>query len=199
MSKSRELTLRERILWDVHVSMRYHRRRRAFFEGFDRVTKAVGVLGGSAAIAGLIGDGKNIPVTASAIVVVISTIDLVIGTGQAATRHRDLERRYIELEKEIIGVGEETFRPVDFEKFLKEYLTIEAEEPPVLRCLAALCYNEELLRSDGFSEKNLLQIKRYQRFFAHIIDIKPDLIGFPDKKDDERGLARGQVDLPKFP
>lgn len=197
--KDRAMTLRERILWDVHVSTRYHRRRRAFFEGFDRVTKAIGVLGGSAAILSLIGSGKTSTAIASSIVVFISTIDLVIGTGQSATRHRDLERRYIELEKEIIGTGEEQFTPVDYEKFSKEYLAIEAEEPPVLRSLAALCYNEELLMLDGFSEKNLLQIKWYHRFFAHIIDIKPDLIGLPDKQDDERGLARGQVDLPKVP
>jgi hypothetical protein len=196
MSEDRKMTLRESILWDVHVSIRYHRRRRAFFEGFDRVTKAVGVLGGSAAITTLLGNGKTPTVIASAIVVVISTTDLVIGTGQAATRHRDLERRYLELEEEIIEAGEERFQ---FEKFSKKQVEIEKEEPWVLRNLAALCYNEELLRTDGASEKSHLQLKWYQRWFAHIIDIKPDLIELPDKQDDERGLARRQSNLPKFP
>lgn len=44
---------RHEILWRISLSTLYHRRRERFFDTWDRVVKAVSIIGGSAALAKL--------------------------------------------------------------------------------------------------------------------------------------------------
>jgi hypothetical protein len=179
-STPRELSSRELLLLDIRIWECYHHRRRAFLEGFDRVVKAIAILGGSVAISKLFGDSKIAVPISGAVVVFFSTINLVCATSQAATRHYDLEKRFIDLEKKIIGVPEEKFTCVDNERFTNEALDIAAGEPPALQNLYALCYNT-VFRAEGFGKNYYLKLKWYHHlpFITHIVDINPSGIISP--------------------
>lgn len=175
MSEGRALTPREHLLLDVRISVCYDHRRRAFLESFDRIAKAITILGGSVAIVGLSENSEITILIASMVVVFFSTLNLVCASGQAAARYYELEKRFIELEKKIIAVSEENFTLVDTTKFSNELLTISAEEPTVLRGLYALCYNQ-VFRTEGFGKKYYLPLKWYHYVFAHIADINTNSI-----------------------
>lgn len=134
-------TDRWNILWAVQKSQRYHSRRNAFFDRWNKATAFVGVLAGSAVIAALAEQApKALAVAGGVLVVVMSGIDLVVGTSQMAHRHSDLRRRFCELEADIsreLSPGESTIA-----EWQARRLAIEAEEPPTYVALDLLCENE---------------------------------------------------------
>jgi hypothetical protein len=54
-------------------------------------------------------------------------------------------------------------------------LAIEADEPPILRVLDAICHNE-LLRAMGYPKEREAQIAWYQRLLASFVDIREHAI-----------------------
>lgn len=129
------------VLWAVQKSQRYHSRRTAFFDRWNKTTALVGILGGSTAFAAV---GKYVPETigtiAAAFVVVMSGVDLVASTGEMARRHNDLRRRFCELEAEIrqCAAVEDTV----VASWQGKRLSIESDEPPTYVALDLLCENE---------------------------------------------------------
>ena len=65
------------------------------------------------------------------------------------------------------------------EKLLKqitdEKLSIESTEPPVLRVLNEMCWNEEA-KAQGIKPEKWREIKWYQRLFSSFFDIVPESI-----------------------
>lgn len=129
------------VLWAAQRSQRYHSRRNTFFDRWNKATALVGVIGGSSVVASL---GELFPphmgLIAAAIVVFMSGIDLVAGTGEMARRHNDLRRRYCELEAEIVSDLEPS--EASIAKWQAKRLAIESDEPPTYVALDVLCYNE---------------------------------------------------------
>src|SRR5262252_7118051 len=68
MSAVRKLSQRENLLLDVRIAAHYHHRRRSFLEGFDRMAKAIAIIGGSVALSRLFG-GNEIAVSIAGVVV----------------------------------------------------------------------------------------------------------------------------------
>lgn len=135
------------ILWAVQKSQRYHSRRNAFFDRWNKATAFVGVLAGSAVIAALADQvPKALAVAGGVLVVVMSGVDLVVGTSQMAHRHGDLRRRFCELEADISRDPSPTESTVA--EWRARRLTIEAEEPAIYVALDLLCENE-LARAYG--------------------------------------------------
>ena len=98
------------------------------------------------------------------------SIDLVVGTASAAHLHYDLSRQFIELERQM----ELAARPIDAQslaKFTARRLEVEADEPPVLRVLDAMCHNE-LARAMGSERSHFARIRFYQRWLAHFFDVQ---------------------------
>lgn len=133
------------ITFDVRRSVRYHMCRRRTYERFDKITNMLSVIFGSAAVYGVLEtNSKSWALGAAAVVTITSSINLVIGSSQRAREHGDLARRFIELEKRLLGEpNAEVLYQVK-----QERLTIEAEEPPVLQILDCMCYNDQL-RAEG--------------------------------------------------
>ena len=93
------------LLFDIGRSVRYHNRRRAFFDRIDRLANMLSVIFGSTAVYGVLAqDHQALALTAAALVTVLSAINLVVGSSQKARAHADFARRFIELEKRMIGV-----------------------------------------------------------------------------------------------
>ena len=91
-------------------------------------------------------------------------------TSKAARLHSDLARRFIELEKEFLP--EKATTRAELDRLEAARLTIEADEPPILRILDSVCHNE-LLRAMGYEDEVFLKIFWFQRLFANFIDIAP--------------------------
>ncbi|WKN21516.1 hypothetical protein [Azotobacter vinelandii] len=160
------------MLFGVRRSIRYHQRRRAFFERLDQFSNMLSVIFGSTAIYGVLGpDAKKFALIASAMVTATASINLVIGCSKKAREHSDLARRFIELEKRMIGKASvERLNEVT-----EARLNIEAEEPPILRVLDALCHNDQM-RAMGYKREQLAKIGPLQTLFAQIFDWRPGAI-----------------------
>lgn len=165
------------LLFGVRRSIRYHVRRRMFFDRLNLTASAVSVIFGSAAMAAMLGDlGRGWVTAAAAVVTVVSAINLVVGAARMARLHADLARRFVELEQQIVLASGAAESAVS--RFTATRLGIEAEEPPVLRVLDSLCHNE-LMRAMGYPPADLLRIRWYQRLLAQILDIEDHAISHP--------------------
>lgn len=157
----------------VRRSVRYHNRRRAFFDRLDKITNMVSVIFGSAAVFGVMDvNFKTLALTAAAMVTVTSAVNLVLGSSLRARDHADFARRFIALEKEM-----EIHAPIaeTLKRLTAQRLDIESDEPPIMRVLDCLCHNEQM-RAQGYSPEQFAKIRWWQSLFAQIVDLREDLI-----------------------
>ncbi|RQZ24047.1 hypothetical protein DIE14_23100 [Burkholderia sp. Bp9017] len=160
------------MLFGVRRSIRYHQRRRAFFDRWDQLGNVFSLVFGSAAIYGVLeADYKTLALVASGLVTILSAVNLVFASAQRARLHHDFARKFQEIEQEmLVSPDEQVLQDVS-----RKRLDVEADEPPVLHVLNCLCHNEQM-RADGYPASNLAKIKWWQRMFAHFVDLREDLI-----------------------
>ena len=164
------------LLFGVRRSVRYHMRRRGVFERVGTIKNALNLVFGSVTIYGVLSHfGPEIPVATAALVSILSALDLVIGSARMARLYHDLARRFIELERRMEMEGVEAVDARRIADWTRERLAIEAEEPPVLRVLDTLCYNE-LARAMGYGQKHQAKVGFFQRLFAQVYDVRQDTL-----------------------
>ena len=166
-----------KLLWGIRRSIRYHVHRQSFFEGFNTCSNVVALLFGSGAILTVLAKYPDwLTISLAAFVTVFSTINLVVRTTERAQAHRDFSKQFHEIEKNLMA-GRPTEEMI--QKAMARRLEIEADEPPVLLVLDAICHNE-MLRSEGYDRitdaSQHCNVTRTQRLFAHIFDLWPDKI-----------------------
>jgi hypothetical protein len=123
-------------IFSVRSSIRYHEHRLAHFDRLHRLSSAVTIL-----LAGVIFmelGGATSPWyirVLSAAGALLGTFDLVLGFAKCADLHRDLKRRFAELEIDLLkGMG-----PTAAEVARRQ---IEIDEPPIYSALTVLCHEE---------------------------------------------------------
>lgn len=162
------------LLFSVRRSVRYHARRRMFFDRLNLTANALSVIFGSATMFALLTKaGALWAPSAAAIVTTVSAINLVVGSASMARLHADLGRRFVELEMRIIS--RPSVSAEDVSQWTSNRLAIESDEPPVLRILDVLCHNE-LLRALGYDVKDMVRVRWWQRIAAQFFDVREDLI-----------------------
>ncbi len=168
------------LLFDVRRSIRYHHKRIRYYDGLHKLSTLLAAFSGSATIITVLGKaGSFWIILFAAIVAVFSISDLVFGTNQKARLHEDLSRKFIDLEKSIITAN--TLSAKTISNFTAQRLDIELNEPPPLKVLDSMCYNESL-RAMGHDEACFVKIAWYQRLFSNLCDINEHLIKVPSKK-----------------
>lgn len=161
------------LLFGVRRSIRYHNRRRRFFDGFDKFVKILSVIGGSAAVAAIVGNTPWLAVALTTIIAILSAINLVVGPAQGARLHAELAKRFAKLEYDVVrtqNVDEDASN-----KFVAERLLIESDEPPIMRVLDTICHNE-LCEAMGYDVCEFYRVGWFQALFAHIINLWPSKI-----------------------
>lgn len=144
--------------FEIEKSMRYHQRRRGFYESMHKSVMFAVILAGSSAIAGA-------PTLSAALAAILGALDLTFGFSVKARDHEILYRRFSELALDFRGTAE--FTDADLRRLEAERLKIEMDEPPVYGALADDCYNE-VARALGHDEKGaLIPISRQRRLFMH--------------------------------
>jgi len=162
------------MLFGIRRSIRYHTRRRLFFDRINKWSEAITAIGGSGTIISILSNtGAQTPTTIlAAITAIASVINLVFDTKGNARAHHDFARQFIQIEKELAkkNVTEE-----ELARLTAQRLDIEAEEPPVLRVLDSMCHNE-LLKAMGYDKTEFLKISIIQSFLSPFIDFLPSHI-----------------------
>jgi hypothetical protein len=169
------------LLFNVRLSVRYHNRRRAFFDTFNLAANAFSVIFSSAAIAALRADSERFAVWSAIAITIISGFNLVLRTSERARQHHDLAKRFIALEQKVVPATDDTFSALYGEK-----LAIEADEPPPLNVLALVCHNDQI-QAEGIDVKRKIKLRWWQRLFAHLADLPPDPL--PPSKPHSEGVS----------
>lgn len=168
------------LLFGVRRSVRYHNRRRRFYAAFHKSQVFLSLVLASAtmmAFAGAIGGewplwAKTLP---AALVSVWAAVDLVFGSVDKTWLHADLERQFIELERQLEAARNNPTAELIAE-VTDRRLDIERQEPPVLRVLDTLCYNE-LVHAMGYEAEQEKQVSFLQRLFANFFDFGDHRLG----------------------
>lgn len=151
----------------VARSLRYHAKRRAFFERCDHLTRAITAIAGFGTVGSVLNGFHVAAIVAGSIVGVMTALDLVFDYSRRASVYDGLYRRFADLGVRVAGAvhSDANYRTFDVERLL-----IEKEEPTKLSVLDVLCANEELKARDfGYSHKVTL----LQRSFCEILDLPP--------------------------
>ena len=165
------------LLFGVRRSVRYHLRRRRFYERFRDAALLVAAASGSAAVAAFGSEltarlADSVEVAVPAAVAVMALAYLVVRSLRKARLHTDLGRRFIALERRLVAAGSSPSEAALVEA-TQERLTIESDEPPVLRVLDTLCHNE-LLRAMGYPRSEFVPVTAPQRLVANWADFRFD-------------------------
>ena len=152
------------LLWGVRRSIRYHDRRRRFFEACHSIVVGSGIALATIgfAIASKIIDEHWLAVF-SVFTMLIFLLDLLFAFSRCACHHTSLKHRFGELEKDITMNNNKD----DIKRFVARRLEIEKDEPPIRRALDLLCHNE-LAKSRAETQDYIYKVTRLQRFTAQI-------------------------------
>jgi len=141
------------LLFDVRRSVRYHDRRRAFYEQCHHITSVLTILMAGSVLFDIAkpGDAPGWLQAISIAAALLAAVDMVVGYSKRASLHTSLRERFAQLEISMIeGSNDE---PV-WNGYQKERLLIEKDEPAIYKMLDLLCHNE-LVEAEGFTrEKN---------------------------------------------
>lgn len=155
------------LLFAVRRSIRYHDRRRAYFDLLHRLSAGLTVLLASSVLFDATQSGES-PwwmIALAFIAAPLAAWDIVIGYTAHANVHLDLKKRWIKLEAEILSGkdDEQTWNHHETER-----LRIESDEPPVYRALDLLCHNE-VARAEGVTDpKEFEALKWYKSATRHL-------------------------------
>lgn len=95
----------DQLLFGVKRSIRYHTRRRCFFERIGFAAKFCSVFfGGGTAVAALLKTHRTAAAAFGLLTAAFSASDLIIGYAAKARLYHDLSRKFIELEKEMLAI-----------------------------------------------------------------------------------------------
>ncbi len=149
-------------------SLRYHAKRRAFFERCNQMTRALSAIFSAGAIISVVKHSEWATIASGAIVGIANALDLVFDFSKRAMVYDDLYRRFADLgiKLALTERSDECYR-----QFVKDRLLIEKEEPTLLVVLNAICYNEEL-KARGYDF--LYRISPAQKLLRHFFDIRED-------------------------
>jgi hypothetical protein len=151
----------------VHKSLRYHAKRRAFFDGLHRFSMAVIAITGSAAFLTLIGgDASVYGKIAATIAAFASAFELTLSLPERARDHGALYERFSNLAVKLAELDPNALDPAAVRKLMAERLTIEASEPIALTALNILCHNEEA-EARGYDDR-IYKIGWFQRIVIQL-------------------------------
>ena len=156
----------------IGKSLRYHAKRRSFFDFIHRGSQAVSALAGSAAFVSLVGgQSPELAKIAAALLAAVSALNLVIGFSERARQYDGLYKRFSDLAVEIAECTQPTEELV--RKWKAARLRIEKDEPTPLSALNVICHNEEA-EARGLGIEYQYKIGILKSTFRHLFTFPPD-------------------------
>lgn len=154
--------------FSIGRSVRYHRRRAAFFEHWTTLATWASLLAATSTAGTLLASFQSsiLPVALSLVVVALNLFVLSSGFQARQQTHRELARRYAKLS---LKLKSDPPSPDLLRKARHKRTKIEAQLPHRFRLLDTICHNDEL-RSEGFGPDQFIPLKWYHRWIAHYAD-----------------------------
>jgi len=138
------------LLFGVRRSIRYHDRRRAFYEQLHHVTSLLTILMAGSVLFDVAKKGETDGwlTAVSVAAALLAALDMVVGYSKRANLHGSLRERFVNLEIEILKGAADDAAWVGYQT---QRLLIEKDEPPIYKVLDCLCHNE-LLEAEGVKD-----------------------------------------------
>jgi len=157
--------------FSVSVSVRYHSKRRSWFDALARWPSVVSLVAGSAAFVSISQGMPTLATVASAATALFGGANLVFGFAERARRHDELVRKFTLLAAEIA----ETATPSHSElrRWMGAKYRIEADEPTPNNVLNVLCHNEES-EARGYGPEHLYHVRWWQRAAVQFCALPPN-------------------------
>lgn len=146
-------------------SVRYHRLRERFFEGWSNTFSVLSLLSGSSVVVALLAEWADwVPLVAGAAVAAMQALDQVLRLSTKARQHNSLAGEFLAVERILTMRADPT--PDDLRELRAEVLSIEAREPPIRRYLDLICHNQ-VARAIGSDDITPLTL--WQRMLAQYL------------------------------
>jgi len=129
-----------RVDFSIHVSMRYHQARRAWWVSLNRMSSIAAALAGSAAVISVWGGGIGAAYV-SAAAGGFAALNAALGFTDRAREHAELYRQFCAVASKM-AVDADRDRSAA-RRYAAEVLLIEASEPPPISALNVVCHNQE--------------------------------------------------------
>jgi len=156
--------------FSVHVSMRYHARRRAWYDRFHRMMMLIIAVGGSAGVAaiygGLIAEAEYLAVAVAA----AGALELAFSLPERARIEDALYRRFTLLAAEIADaptIGDDELRAWEAKRLL-----IRADADDRLEVLRRICHNLEA-EARAYPAERRYRLWPWQRLLAQLVSLPP--------------------------
>jgi hypothetical protein len=154
----------------VHVSMRYHARRRAWYDRLHRMMILVIAVGGSAGVAAIYGGLLQEAEYLSVAVAVAGALELAFSLPERARVEDALYRRFNALAADIAdarAIGTEQLRAWEARRLL-----IRADADDRLEVLRRICHNLEAEARD-YPPEDHYRVWAWQRLCAQFLSLPP--------------------------
>ena len=156
--------------FSVHVSARYHARRRAWYDRLHRIVTLVIATGASAGVAAILGGLVHPALYLSLAVAAAGVLELAYSLPERARLEDALYRRFNELAAEIAGAS-----TVDVERLRRweaRRLLIRSDADDRLEALRRICHNLEA-EARGYPAEARYSLWPWQRMLAQLVSLPP--------------------------
>lgn len=160
-----------RLIFSLEVSLRYHKAREAHLSGYIRFVSWANVVGGSAVVGNLIGQGGLAESFILLIGVALTAINghvVTSGVGERQRLHSDLARRFATLQFKIEKACEDETGLLSEAVYRQERREIEHDEPAIYCALQDVKYNEVCVAL-GLGREHLIKVSPINRAFRNYI------------------------------
>ncbi|MEI6985921.1 MAG: hypothetical protein WCK65_07325 [Rhodospirillaceae bacterium] len=185
----------------VHVSLRYHSRRRAWFDALHRLSMVLSAVGGSAALASVLTAGQSTAVPNSLVLVVAMSVtaagafSVAFGFSERARVANDLYRRFAALARDI--AAHQAPVACELRKWRAERLLIEADEPSINSVINILCHNAEVgARGRQNEDEHIYWVHWFRRMCANLVSLRP--VTWQSMADYKSQLANYNLELANY-
>jgi hypothetical protein len=151
--------------FDLNCSVRYHASQQKFYENVDFVVNTANLVLGSWAVFTLISPlSKGAVVWATAIVALLSFINLSLRSAERSARHSQFRQQYFDLLRKVrrVDLSGQSAKQ-DLLACQDSRLVIEREEPPVNDVVNLIAYNRQMI-AQGEPVDSTWAVPRYMQW-----------------------------------
>lgn len=147
-------------------SVRYHKARERFFEGWSNAISFISLLGGSAVVVSILSTTAPewVALAAGGVVASVQAIEQVVRLPLKARDHSSFASEFSTLER--IVTMQDHIDAGELREIKSEILSIESREPPIKRYLDLICHNQV---AHAIGSKDVVKLKFWQRWLAQYL------------------------------
>jgi hypothetical protein len=156
--------------FSVHVSARYHARRRAWYDRLHRIVTLVIATAASASVAAILGGLTHQALYLSLAVAAAGVLELAYALPERARLEDALYRRFNELAAEIAGAG--TVDLAQLKRWEARRLLIRSDADDRFEALRRICHNLEA-EARSYPAEARYALWPWQRLLAQLVSLPP--------------------------